>query len=189
MTDKTNKTLGFGIFYAMVNVGGSFRADRGRQAAGDLVGLRLHGGRRGDRADAADHDLLLQGAAAGDRGRRPSAQKFGEIGDGAVRPQVRALPGAPRPRSSGSPSGRFFNLCALYVDRTSTPRASTKRFAAVLGSGVAELPLARGRRRHAADPRRDDLAHRLHHHDPAGVRLAHGREVPGHADLPDRSRW
>ena len=48
----TNKTLGFGIFYAMVNIGGSFGPIVAGKLRADLVELRLPGRRDRDRRDA-----------------------------------------------------------------------------------------------------------------------------------------
>ncbi len=74
VTDKTNKTLGFGIFYAMVNVGGSFGPDRGRASCGPSPGTTPSWPPPSASGHAAYHDLLLQGTGAGDRGRARSGR-------------------------------------------------------------------------------------------------------------------
>ena len=172
VTDKTNKTLGFGIFYAMVNVGGSF----GPIVAGQLRAISW------DYAFIAaavaivvmllDHDLLLQGAAAGDRGRDARAEAPGH----RRRPSPTS---SSRPSSScsasssGCRSGPSSTSAPSTWTATSTPPALYRGArAASSGPGVRRLPLARGRGRGAAGAGRDDLPHRLHHHAPPGLRLA-----------------
>lgn len=115
VTDRTNKTLGFGIFYAMVNVGGSF----GPIIAGNL------------RAISWDYAFFAAAAAIGlmlvitvffyeeperDIEGTTLAGKMREIG--TVLSDLRfaaflVLLGV----LFWLPFWAFFNLCALYVDR------------------------------------------------------------------------
>lgn len=115
VTDRTNKTLGFGIFYAMVNVGGSF----GPIVAGNL------------RAISWDYAFLAAAGAIGlmlvitvffyeeperDIEGATLAGKLREIG--TVLSDLRfaaflVLLGV----FFWLPFWAFFNLCALYVDR------------------------------------------------------------------------
>jgi len=114
VTDKSNKTLGFGIFYAMVNVGGSF---------GPIIAGRLR---------AISWSYAFYAAAAGivvmlfitilfykEPERDPQAatlgQKLGEIG--TVLSDLKftsflVLLGL----FFWLPFWAFFNLCAVYVD-------------------------------------------------------------------------
>jgi dipeptide/tripeptide permease len=115
VTDKTNKTLGFGIFYAMVNVGGSF---------GPIVAGKLR---------AVSWDYAFYAAAAAivlmllitvffyrepprDIKGVTLGQKFGEI-----KTALSDLKFASFLVLLGlffwMPFWAFFNLCAVYVDR------------------------------------------------------------------------
>jgi MFS family permease len=115
VTDKTNKTLGFGIFYAMVNVGGSF---------GPIVAGRLR---------AISWDYAFYAAAAAivlmllvtiffykepprDIEGVTLGEKFRDIGTALSDLKFAAflvLLGL----FFWLPFWAFFNLCALYVDR------------------------------------------------------------------------
>ena len=71
------------------------------------------------------------------------------------------------------PFWAFFNLCALYVDAQPRHRPALPRHSrGVFGTGLAGFLSHAGRGRRAAGPGGDHLPHRLHHHDPAGLRLA-----------------
>jgi MFS family permease len=114
VTDKTNKTLGFGIFYAMVNVGGSF---------GPIVAGKL-------RAISWDYAFIAAGISIGLMllitiffYKEPEreiegvtlGQKLGEIG--TVLSDLKfstflILLGV----FFWLPFWAFFNLCAIYVD-------------------------------------------------------------------------
>ena len=113
-TDATNKTLGFGIFYAMVNIGGSF---------GPVVAGRL-------RAISWDYAFLAAAAAIGvmfvitlifykEPPREPTVETIGAklLGIGTVLRDAKfatflVLLGV----FFWLPFWAFFNLCALYVD-------------------------------------------------------------------------
>jgi dipeptide/tripeptide permease len=135
VTDKSNKTLGFGIFYAMVNVGGSF---------GPIVAARLRA-ISWDRAFMAaavaivamlfitvffykEPPRQLEGASLGrklrDIGTALSDVKF------AVFLLLLGL-------FWWVPFWSFFNLCALYVDSDVDTAALYQSLAGVLGTGVA----------------------------------------------------
>ncbi len=135
VTDKTNKTLGFGIFYAMVNVGGSF---------GPLVAGRL-------RAISWDYAFVaaavaivvmllitiffykeppreIEGATLG--------QKLRDIGTALADVKFAVflvLLGL----FFWVPFWAFFNLCALYVDSDMDTAALYAALASVFGTGVA----------------------------------------------------
>ena len=135
VTDKTNKTLGFGIFYAMVNVGGSF---------GPLVAGHL-------RAISWDYAFMaaavaivvmllitvffyeeppreIEGASLG--------RKLRDIGTALSDVKFAAflvLLGI----FWWVPFWSFFNLCALYVDSDVDTGALYHVLASVLGTGVA----------------------------------------------------
>jgi dipeptide/tripeptide permease len=137
VTDKTNKTLGFGIFYAMVNVGGSF---------GPIVLGKL-------RAISWDYAFMAAAAAVflmllitiffyeepeRDLEGGSLGQKFKDI--------VIAL----RDVKLTSllvilgfffwlPFWCFFNLCAVYVDGNIDTARLYLSMASVLGSGIADF--------------------------------------------------
>lgn len=137
VTDKTNKTVGFGIFYAMVNVGGSF---------GPIVAAQL-------RAISWDYAFIaaavaivvmllitiffyeeppreIEGATLG--------QKFRDIGTALSDGKFAAflvLLGL----FFWLPFWSFFNLCALYVDRDIDTAALYTALAGVFGAGFAGL--------------------------------------------------
>ncbi|MGE5125255.1 MAG: MFS transporter [Betaproteobacteria bacterium] len=135
LTDKSNKTLGFGIFYAMVNVGGSF----GPVVAGHL------------RAISWDYAFLaaalaivvmlgitllfyeeppreIEGATLG--------RKFRDIGTALSDVRFTAflvLLGV----FFWLPFWSFFNLCALYVDRDLDTAALYRALVVPFGTGFA----------------------------------------------------
>jgi POT family proton-dependent oligopeptide transporter len=137
VTDKTNKTLGFGIFYAMVNVGGSF---------GPIVLGKL-------RAISWDYAFMAAAAAVflmllitiffyeepeRDLEGGSLGQKFKDI--------VVAL----RDVKLTSlliilgfffwlPFWCFFNLCAIYVDGNIDTARLYLSMASVLGTGIADF--------------------------------------------------
>ncbi len=135
VTDRTNKTLGFGIFYAMVNVGGSF----GPIIAGNL------------RAISWDYAFFAAAAAIGlmlvitvffyeeperDIEGTTLAGKMREIG--TVLSDLRfaaflVLLGV----LFWLPFWAFFNLCALYVDRHVDTARLYLDLRAVFGTTVA----------------------------------------------------
>jgi dipeptide/tripeptide permease len=154
VTDKTNKTLGFGIFYAMVNVGGSF----GPLVAGQLRAISW------DWAFAAagvsivvmllvtiffyqEPPREIEGQSLGD--------KFRDIGvalsDGKFAAFLVLLG-----LFFWLPFWAFFNLCALYVDRSVDTARLYQAMAAVLGTSVAGL---------------------VSHVDPQGVRRVLGESI------------
>ncbi|HYQ80809.1 MAG TPA: MFS transporter [Anaeromyxobacteraceae bacterium] len=135
VTDKTNKTLGFGIFYAMVNVGGSF---------GPLVAAHLRA-ISWDWAFAANAAAVvvmlvitvlfyeepprqIEGATLG--------QKVREIGVALSDVKFAAflvILGL----FFWLPFWAFFNLCAVYVDRNLDTARLYLSLRAVLGESVA----------------------------------------------------
>jgi POT family proton-dependent oligopeptide transporter len=135
VTDKTNKTLGFGIFYAMVNVGGSF----GPLVAGHLRAISWDYAYMA--AAVAIVIMLLitiffykeppreiEGATLG--------QKLRDIG--AALSDVKfafflLLLGL----FFWLPFWSFFNLCALYVDSDIDTAALYRTLAGVFGTGFA----------------------------------------------------
>ena len=135
VTDKTNKTLGFGIFYAMVNVGGSF---------GPVIAARL-------RAISWDHAFVAAAVAIVvmllvtiffyEEPRREIegktlGGKFREIGEALSDVKFASflvLLGL----FFWLPFWSFFNLCALYVDRDLDTAALYAALASVFGTGVA----------------------------------------------------
>jgi dipeptide/tripeptide permease len=135
VTDKTNKTLGFGIFYAMVNVGGSF---------GPLVAARLRA-ISWDWAFAANAAAVvvmlvitvlfyeepprqIEGATL--------SQKIREIGVALSDLKFAAflvILGL----FFWLPFWAFFNLCAVYVDRNLDTARLYLSLRAVLGENAA----------------------------------------------------
>ena len=135
LTDRSNKTLGFGIFYAMVNIGGSF---------GPIVLGKLR---------AISWDLAFMAAAAAvvlmllitiffykeperDFEDVPISQKFKEIlialGDMRLTSLLVILG-----FFFWLPFWCFFNLCAVYVDGNIDTARLYQDMAAGLGSGIA----------------------------------------------------
>jgi POT family proton-dependent oligopeptide transporter len=137
VTDKTNKTLGFGIFYAMVNVGGSF----GPMVAGQLRAISW------DYAFMAaavaivvmllitvffyeEPPRQIEGVTLG--------QKFRDIGEALSDVKFAAflvLLGL----FFWLPFWSFFNLCALYVDSDLDTARLYQALAGVFGTGLAGL--------------------------------------------------
>jgi dipeptide/tripeptide permease len=135
VTDKSNKTLGFGIFYAMVNVGGSF----GPIVLGKLRAISWD---YAFMAAAVAITLMLvitiffyeepereiEGATLG--------QKFREIGIALSDLRFAALLvilGA----FFWLPFWCFFNLCAVYVDSNLDTARLYQSMAALLGTNIA----------------------------------------------------
>jgi dipeptide/tripeptide permease len=135
VTDKTNKTLGFGIFYAMVNVGGSF---------GPIVLGKLR---------AISWDLAFMAAAAAvvlmllitiffykeperDTEGVTLGQKFKEIGVALSDMKFTTLL-IILGFFFWLPFWCFFNLCAVYVDSNMDTARLYQSMAAVLGSSIA----------------------------------------------------
>jgi len=137
VTDKTNKTLGFGIFYAMVNVGGSF---------GPIIAGRLR---------AISWDYAFYAAAAAivlmllitvffykepprEIEGTTLARKLRDIG--TVLSDLKfatflVLLGV----FFWLPFWAFFNLCALYVDRSLDTARLYLDLRAVFGEGLASF--------------------------------------------------
>ncbi len=135
VTDKSNKTLGFGIFYAMVNVGGSF----GPVVAGHLRALSWN---YVFVAAAVSIVVMLlvtiffyeeppreiEGATLG--------QKLRDIGATLADRKFAVflvLLGV----FFWLPFWSFFNLCAVYVDQDLDTAALYRALSSVLGAGVA----------------------------------------------------
>jgi len=135
VTDRTNKTLGFGIFYAMVNIGGSF---------GPIVLGKL-------RAISWDYAFMAAAAAVvlmllitiffyeepeRDIEGVTLGQKFRDIGIALSDLKLTTLLiilGA----FFWLPFWCFFNLCAVYVDSNLDTARLYQSMAAVLGTGIA----------------------------------------------------
>lgn len=136
-TDRTNSTLGFGIFYAMVNIGGSL---------GPMVAGRLR---------AISWDYAFYAAAAGivvmflvtlffykEPERQPEGKSLGEklreIGTTLADVKFAtflALLGV----FFWIPFWAFFNLCALYVDSNLDTAALYQSIRGVFGTTVADF--------------------------------------------------
>ncbi len=134
-TDGTNKTLGFGIFYAMVNIGGSF---------GPIVAGYL-------RAVSWDYAFKVSAAAIGvmlvmtllfykEPPREPSHETLGEKlrGIGTVLADFKfatflVLLGV----FFWLPFWAFFNLCALYVDSNLDTARLYENVSTALGPTIA----------------------------------------------------
>jgi dipeptide/tripeptide permease len=136
-TDRTNKTLGFGIFYAMVNVGGSF---------GPVVAGKL-------RAISWNHAFMAAAAAIGlmliitiffyqepprEAQVESLGKKFRDIG--VVLADLKftlflLLLGV----FFWIPFWAFFNLCALYVDSNLDTARLYENVRSVFGAGVANF--------------------------------------------------
>ena len=135
VTDRSNKTLGFGIFYAMVNVGGSL----GPVVAGHL------------RAISWDRAFVAAAVAIGVMllitvlfYREPPRQLEGAT----LRDKFRDLRSALSDIRFAAflvllgvffwlPFWSFFNLCALYVERDLDTAAIYRALAAVIGTSAA----------------------------------------------------
>ena len=137
VTDSSNKTLGFGIFYAMVNVGGSFGpivAGKLRAiswnyaffAAGISIGLML----LVTIFFYKEPEREIEGASLGD--------KFKEIGVALSDIKFSVfliLLGL----FFWLPFWAFFNLCAIYVDRNIDTAQLYLSIQSVFGSGFANF--------------------------------------------------
>jgi POT family proton-dependent oligopeptide transporter len=137
VTDKSNKTLGFGIFYAMVNVGGSF----GPIVLGKLRAISWN---HAFMAAAVSVVIMLlitiffyeeperetEGVTLG--------EKFKEIGvalSDAKFTVLLILLGV----FFWLPFWAFFNLCAVYVDGTLDTARLYLGMQSVLGTGIANF--------------------------------------------------
>jgi POT family proton-dependent oligopeptide transporter len=135
VTDKTNKTLGFGIFYAMVNVGGSF---------GPVIAGRL-------RAISWDYAFMAAAVAIvvmllitiffyeeppREIAGKTLAEKLRDIGTALSDLKFAAFL-ALLGLFFWLPFWAFFNLCALYVDRDIDTAALYNALASVFGTGFA----------------------------------------------------
>jgi len=137
VTDKTNKTLGFGIFYAMVNVGGSF---------GPIVLGKL-------RAISWDYAFMAAAASVAFMlvitiffYKEPEReiegvtlrQKLADIGVALADLRfagLLVLLGV----FFWLPFWSFFNLCAVYVDGNLDTASLYEEMRAVLGTGIANF--------------------------------------------------
>ena len=134
-TDKTNKTLGFGIFYAMVNVGGSF---------GPIVAGRLRAISWDYAFGAAAVSIVLMLLITVFFYKEPPreieglslGQKFRDIGT-ALSDRKFALFLVLLGFFFWMPFWAFFNLCALYVDSNIDTARLYADLAGVFGTGVA----------------------------------------------------
>jgi len=135
VTDRTNKTLGFGVFYAMVNVGGSF---------GPIVAGQLR---------ALSWDYVFVAAAVAivlmllitiffyeepprEIEGQTLGQKFRDIGT-ALSDVKFAVFLVLLGLFFWLPFWAFFNLCALYVDRSLDTAQLYQSVRGALGAGVA----------------------------------------------------
>lgn len=134
-TDGTNKTLGFGIFYAIVNVGGSF----GPIIAGKL---RVISWNYAFAAAAVSIGLMMlvtiffYKEPPRELDKQSLSAKFREIGvvlGDAKFTIFLVLLGV----FFWLPFWAFFNLCALYVDKNIDTIALYNDFRGVFGEGVA----------------------------------------------------
>jgi len=136
-TDRTNSTLGFGIFYAMVNVGGSL---------GPVVAGRLR---------AISWDYAFYTAAASiivmffitvffykepprEIEGKTLGEKFREIGEALSNVKFATflfMLGV----FFWIPFWAFFNLCALYVDTNLDTAALYQTLAGIFGTGIANF--------------------------------------------------
>ena len=137
VTDKTNKTLGFGIFYAMVNVGASF---------GPIVAGRLRAISWNYAFLAAAIAILVMLIVTILFYREPEreiegvtlGQKLKEIGV-ALSDVKFAFFLVLLGLFFWLPFWAFFNLCALYVDRNLDTASLYLSLKKVLGAGVANF--------------------------------------------------
>ncbi|MBN1825505.1 MAG: MFS transporter [Candidatus Eisenbacteria bacterium] len=137
VTDGTNKTLGFGIFYAMVNVGGSF----GPIVAGKLRAISWHYAFIAAAITIGVMFLVtlffykepkreLEGATLG--------QKFKDIGT-ALSDVKFAVFLVLLGLFFWLPFWAFFNLCAVYVDRNVDTASLYRAVRSVFGTGFANF--------------------------------------------------
>jgi POT family proton-dependent oligopeptide transporter len=135
VTDKSNKTLGFGIFYAMVNVGGSF---------GPIVAGRLRAISWDHAFYAAAGMIVLMFLVTVFFYKEPPRQIEGLT----LKQKFRDLKIALSDLKFTSflvvlgvmwwvPFWAFFNLCALYVDSNVDTAQLYLDIRSVLGSGIA----------------------------------------------------
>ncbi|MCD6194112.1 MAG: MFS transporter [Candidatus Aminicenantes bacterium] len=137
VTDKTNKTLGFGIFYAMVNVGASF---------GPIVAGRLRAISWNYAFLAAAIAILVMLIVTILFYREPEreiegvtlGQKLKEIGV-ALSDVKFAFFLVLLGLFFWLPFWAFFNLCALYVDRNLDTASLYLSLKKVLGAGMANF--------------------------------------------------
>jgi dipeptide/tripeptide permease len=134
-SDATNKTLAFGIFYAMVNVGGSF---------GPIVLGKLRAISWNYAFLAAAASIALMLAITLLFYKEPPRQATGEtLGD-----RLRGIGTALGDARFATflvllgvffwmPFWAFFNLCALYVDKNIDTARLASGMSAVLGTGIA----------------------------------------------------
>ena len=135
ITDRTNKTLGFGIFYAMVNIGGSF----GPIVLGKLRAISWEYAFMA--AAAAVVVMLLITIFFYEEPEREIddvslGQKFKDIGIALGDLKLTTLL-VILGFFFWLPFWCFFNLCAVYVDGNMDSARLYESMAAVLGSGVA----------------------------------------------------
>jgi dipeptide/tripeptide permease len=137
VTDKTNKTLGFGIFYAMVNVGGSF---------GPIVAGKLRAISWDYAFYAAAASILLMLIITIIFYKEPQreiegitlGQKFKDIGIALSDVKFSVflvLLGV----FFWLPFWAFFNLCAIYVDRNIDTAELYQAIRSVFGTGFANF--------------------------------------------------
>ena len=135
ITDRTNKTLGFGIFYAMVNIGGSF----GPIVLGKLRAISWEYAFMA--AAAAVVVMLLITIFFYEEPEREIddvslGQKFKDIGIALGDLKLTTLL-VILGFFFWLPFWCFFNLCAVYVDGNIDTARLYQDMAAVLGTGVA----------------------------------------------------
>ncbi|MGD8699183.1 MAG: MFS transporter [Gemmatimonadales bacterium] len=137
VTDKTNKTLGFGIFYAMVNVGGSF----GPIVLGKLRAISWDYAFMAAAASIVvmliitiffyeEPEREIEGVTLG--------QKFTDIGI-ALSDMKFTLLLILLGVFFWLPFWCFFNLCAVYVDGNLDTAGLYEWMQAVLGTGIANF--------------------------------------------------
>jgi dipeptide/tripeptide permease len=137
-TDITNKTLGFGIFYAIVNVGGSFGPIVAGKLRGEFGWNYVFGAGAITIAVMLLVTILFYKEPERELDRQPLADKFREIG--VVLGDLKftgflVLLGV----FFWLPFWAFFNLCALYVDKNIDTVALYHGLAGTLGTGFAGL--------------------------------------------------
>jgi dipeptide/tripeptide permease len=137
VTDKTNKTLGFGIFYAMVNVGASF----GPLVAGKLRAVSWNYAFLGAAISIAvmllitiffykEPERKIEGVTL--------RQKFKDMGV-ALSDLKFAIFLVLLGLFFWLPLWAFFNLCAIYVDRNIDTARLYLDIKSVFGSGLADF--------------------------------------------------
>ncbi len=185
VTDKTNKTLGFGIFYAMVNVGGSF---------GPIVLGKLRAISWNYAFLAAAASIVVMLFITIFFYEEPERETEGEtLGEklkeiGVALSDLRftfllVLLGV----FFWLPFWCFFNLCAVYVDGNLDTARLYESMRGVLGSRSRRFLLSSRRGRNTAHPGRDHLAHRLDHHDLPGFRVTGSRALQSYAHISRRT--